>query len=116
MANQAMSQATLRRLIIALSGAKAGNEAASLIENGNALAAASSWSIPAAIVAAHTSTTTDFAALAVGDLLVHIPAVAGNAAFEAVVAAGTKPSAAVVGDLYIALRGFSLPAAHNFKL
>jgi hypothetical protein len=116
MANQVMSQATLRRLIIALSGAKAGNEAASLIENGNAMAAQSGMSIPAAIVAAHVSTTTDFAALAVGDLLVHIPATAGNAAFETIVTAGTKPSAAVVGDLYVVLRAFSAPAAHNFKL
>lgn len=116
MSNQAMSQNMLRRLIIAMSGAKAGNPLADMIEAGNAHAQASGMSIPAAIVAAHVSATTDFAALQVGDLLVHIPATAGNAAFEAIVTAGTKPTAAVVGDLYVVLRAFSVPAAHNFKL
>lgn len=116
MANQAMSQGMLRRLIIALASAPSGNGVADMIESGNALAAASGMSIPAAIVAAHTSTTTDFAALKVGDLLVHVPATAGNAAFEVVATAGTKPSAAVVGDLYVVLRAYSAPAAHAFKL
>jgi hypothetical protein len=116
MANQVMNQSWLRRLIIAVASAKAGNGLASMIENGDALALASGVSIPAAIVAAHTSTTTDFAALQVGDLLVHIPATAGNAAFETVATAGTKPSAAVVGDLYIVVRAFALPPAHNYSL
>lgn len=116
MASQSMSQNALRRLIIALSGAKPGNEVASMIESGNAMAAASAWSIPAAIIATNVSTTIDFAALAVGDLLVHIPAVAGNSIFETVATAGTKPSAAVVGDLYIVLRAFAAPAAHNYRL
>jgi hypothetical protein len=74
------------------------------------IAALGAFSIPAAIIATSTSTTTDFGALAVGDLLVHIPAVAGNADFETVAAAGTKPSAAVVGDLYVALRAVNLDA------
>jgi len=57
-----------------------------------------------AIVATSVSTTTDFGGLLVGDLLVQIPAAAGTTVFETVVTAGTKPSAAVVGDLYIVLR------------
>lgn len=61
-------------------------------------------SIAAAIVATNVSTTVDFAALQKGDILVHIPATAGNAAFAVVAAAGTAPAAAVVGDLYLAIR------------
>jgi hypothetical protein len=61
-------------------------------------------SIAAAIVATNVSTTVDFAALQVGDLLIHIPATAGNASFAVVAAAGTAPAAAVVGDLYMAVR------------
>jgi hypothetical protein len=56
------------------------------------------------IVATNVSATHDFSSLQVNDLLVHIPATAGNASFEKCVTAGTKPSAAVVGDLYIQLR------------
>lgn len=61
-------------------------------------------SIAAAIVATAASATVDFAALQVGDLLVHIPATAGSASFAPVAAAGTAPAAAVVGDLYLAIR------------
>jgi hypothetical protein len=55
-------------------------------------------------VATNVSQTVDFAALAVGDKVVHIPAVAGNADFTTCATAGTLAVAAVVGDLYIALR------------
>jgi len=61
----------------------------------------------AVIVATQTSTTHDFAALQKGDLLVHIPATAGNCSFETIAVNGTKPSAAVVGDLYLQLRIFT---------
>jgi hypothetical protein len=63
-----------------------------------------------AIVATSTSTTVNFTALQVGDILVHVPATAGNTSFETVTAAGTKPSAAVVGDLYVGLRIVNLDA------
>jgi len=116
MASQAMKQSWLRRLIIALAGTDAGNGVASMIENGNAISAASAFAVPAAIVAAHTSTTTDFAALAVGDLVAHIPATAGNSQLLTVVTAGTLPIAAVVGDLYLVIRAYAAPAAHAFKL
>ena len=66
----------------------------------------------AMIIAAHTSTTTDFGALAVGDIVVHIPAVAGNAIFYTVATAGTLPAAAVVGDLYMAWRANTLSTYH----
>jgi len=60
--------------------------------------------IQKAIVATSVSTTVDFAELKVGDLIVAIPAVAGDSMFEVCVTAKTKPSAAVVGDLYLVLR------------
>lgn len=88
---------TGKRLIESLTSNVAGNEVGGILNN-------STWGIPAAIVATSTSTTTNFTALKVGDLLVHIPATAGNSAFETIVTAGTKPSAAVVGDLYIVIR------------
>lgn len=116
MASQAFSQNELKRLGIALGSMPVGNSVADKIEAGNALAGQSGKSVAAAIVATATSTTTDFGALKVGDLVVAIPAVAGNAYFETVATAGTKPSAAVIGDLYVVLRAFSAPAAHTFRL
>ena len=74
----------------------------------NALIAALGGVASSVVIAAHTSTTTDWASLQVGDILVHIPATAGNTSFETVAAAGTKPSASVVGDLYIVLRAVNL--------
>lgn len=65
--------------------------------------------IAAAITATAVSQTTDFGALAVGDLVVMIPATAGNADFIGPVAtAGTLGQAAVIGNLYIALRANSI--------
>jgi len=56
------------------------------------------------IIATATSTTTDFGALAVGDLVATIPAAAGNSKFGTVITIGTAPFAAVIGDLYIIIR------------
>lgn len=92
-----LSQTSAQRLISGLASQTAGNEIATILAN-------STWGLPAVIVATSTSTTTNFSALIVGDLLVHIPATAGNAAFETVTTASTKPSAAVVGDLYLVVR------------
>lgn len=106
-----LSTGTLKRILSAMCSKNDANEVASAINNGNELAKQSSASIAALIVATSVSTTTDFASLKIGDKLVHIPATPGNAGFEAITVAGTKPSAAVVGDLYIALRASPLPAA-----
>lgn len=92
-----LSVYTGKRLIEALTAKAAGNEVATILNN-------STWGIPLAIVATNVSTTLNFQGLLVGDLLVHIPATAGNAAFETVATANTKPSAAVVGDLYLVVR------------
>jgi hypothetical protein len=93
----ALSLDTAKRLMIALGKQSSGNEAAGILNN-------DVYGMPLVIVATSVSTTVNFSGLQVGDLLVHIPATAGNAAFEKIVTANTKPSAAVVGDLYIAVR------------
>ena len=87
-----------------IAGALANNRVAT------ALIAALGSSSTFAILATSTSTTANFASLQVGDYLVHIPATAGNVSFETVAVAGTKPSAAVVGDLYLGLRIVNLDA------
>jgi hypothetical protein len=72
------------------------------------VAALSGLSTPAAIIATHADATTDFAALMVGDIVLHIPATAGNTSFGVVATAGTAPAAAVVGDLYLVHRPVNL--------
>jgi hypothetical protein len=86
-----------------IAGALANNRVANAL-----ITALGAWSTPAMIIAAHVSTTTDFAALAIGDIVLHIPATAGNSSFMQVVAAGTLPAAAVVGDLYMVMRAVNL--------
>lgn len=61
--------------------------------------------IAAMIVATAVSQTTDFGALEVGDLVIMIPATAGNADFIGPIAdAGNLGQAAVIGNLYMAFR------------
>jgi len=58
-----------------------------------------------AVVATTADATTDFNTLEVGDLVIHIPASAGNSEFAETASAGTNPLGnAVVSDLYVALR------------
>tara|TARA_R110002020_G_scaffold233207_2_gene444973 strand:- start:37060 stop:37371 length:312 start_codon:yes stop_codon:yes gene_type:complete len=58
------------------------------------------------IKATAVSTTTDFGALDVGDLVIQIGDAAGadDTHYMTVAAAGTLPEAAIVDDLYIVLR------------
>ena len=62
------------------------------------------------IIATAVSTTTDFGALEVGDIIVTLDEAAGTPAattgayYLTCAAAGTLPAAAVVGNLYIVLR------------
>ena len=88
-----------------IAGALANNRVAQAL-----ITALGTMNIPLAVVATSTSTTTNFGALAVGDILVHIPATAGNSSFGTVVTAGTAPATAVVGDLYVAIRAVNLDA------
>lgn len=107
----ALSADANKRLLIALTSKDAGNEVANALNIAIAGGAQDLFCVPAVIVATSTSTTTDFGALAVGDKVIHIPAVAGGAVFVTVATAGTLPIAAVVGDLYVVFRAFSAPAA-----
>lgn len=106
----ALSTNAITRLLVAASSENYGNEIANAINTGAAAGAQGLVCIPAAIVAVHTSTTTDFGVLAVGDFVIHIPASAGNAIFYTVATIGTLPASAVVGDLYVVLRAFAAPA------
>jgi len=110
----ALSKDSTKRIFEAVTDqVNAGPEIVDAINAAETLTAQAAWSQAALIVAAHTSTTTDFAALAVGDKVVHIPASAGNAIFYTVATAGTLPAAAVVGDLYIVIR--AVPATPSVK-
>jgi len=56
------------------------------------------------IIGTGTSTTTDFGALEVGDLVIQIEDAAATTHYMTVATAGTLPEPAVSGDLYIVLR------------
>jgi len=86
-----------------IAGALANNRVAQAL-----IAALGSYSISGSIVANNVSTSVDFGSLLVGDYLVHIPSSPGGAQFAAVVANGTAPFAAVVGDLYLVFRAINL--------
>lgn len=107
----ALSDKLTKRLMHAVTDQALGGELVDAVNKGAAQAAQDAFCIPALIVATSTSTTTDFAALKVGDKVVHIPATAGSADFTTVATAGTLAEAAVVGDLYIVLRAFVADAA-----
>lgn len=102
---------TVKSLMIALTNADKGNEVASALNNSIVEVAQVGWTIKSLIVATSTSTTTDFAALAVGDKVVVIPASAGNSHFVSVATAATLPEAAVIGSLYVVLRAYTAPSA-----
>ena len=90
-----------------LAGALANNRVAQAL-----ITALGTYSASALIIATSTSQTTDFAALAVGDYVIHIPATPGSAGFTHVTTAGTLGAAAVVGDLYMAMRLVNLDATN----
>lgn len=107
----ALSSDAAKRLLISVTSKTAGNEIVDALNVALAGGAQDLFAIPALIVATATSTTTDFAALAVGDKVAILPATAGNAQFVTVATAGTLPQAAVVGSLYVVIRAFVAPAA-----
>lgn len=106
-----LSAAAAKAVAIAMGDNPTAQEVCVAVNNGNALALISGASIALAIVATSTSTTLNFAALAVGDLVMVLPASAGNSHFVLCATAGTLPEAAVNGSLYVALRQLVLPAA-----
>lgn len=76
-----LSTDATKRLLVATASKDAGNEVASAINNGAALAALMTYGAQNLIVATGTSQTTDFGDLEVGDTILHVPASAGNAEF-----------------------------------
>jgi hypothetical protein len=115
-----LSSNTVKRLMHALTSRTAGLEMANALDAASAANAQDGMHIAAAIVASHASATTDFAALAVGDKVIHIAAGAApaNVNWASVITAGTNPDGAgVIGDLYIALRApAAAPASRTDKL
>jgi hypothetical protein len=107
----ALSDNDTKRIISAVADKTLGNTLASMLNKSDA----ASHFIAAAIVATNVSQTIDFAGkLAVGDLVVMVPAVAGNADFIGPIAtAGDLGQAAVVGNLYVVLRAVAATAAVN---
>lgn len=111
----ALSADAVKRLMIGLASADAGNEVANAVQAGAAVAAQSPVCVVAAIVATAVSQTTDFGVLKVGDKVAMIPATAGNADFITVAVAGDLGQAAVVGNLYLVLRPLVLDATLAVK-
>lgn len=112
----ALSADAVKRLMVGLASADAGNEVATAIDKGVAHAAQSPICIAAAITATNVSQTIDFGSLKVGDIVVMIPAVAGNSDFIGPIAvAGNLGQAAVVGNLYLVLRALVLDSAFSVK-
>jgi hypothetical protein len=60
--------------------------------------------IQAMVLGTAADTTTDFADVKIGDLIVDI----SNGGFEVATAAGEKPTAGAIGDLYMLLRGMEV--------
>lgn len=111
----ALSQDAVKRLMIALASADAGNEVANAINSGSAHTTQSPMCIVAAIVATNVSQTVDFGAVKVGDQVLMIPATAGNADLITIATAGNLGQAAVVGNIYVVLRAFVADATSAVK-
>lgn len=118
----ALSERAVRRLMVSLGDQTAGKEVADAIDAATASRASSTpgvtlQMVAAMITATSTSQTVDFGALVVGDQVLMVPATAGSAdAIGPIVAAGTLGQAAVVGNVYLVLRAFKIPAAHTNSL
>jgi hypothetical protein len=104
-----LSAKARKNLMVAVADQDAGNEIATAIDNGLA-GSFEGFATVTAVVATSTSTTTNFSGLLVGDLVMILPAVAGNAQFVTCATVGTLPQAAVVGSLYIVMR--AVPAVN----
>lgn len=107
-----LSTDAIKRLQHALGSKAVGNEVATALNLHDAMRSQSAMVIPMVVVATNVSQTIDFAALAVGDLVIMIPATAGNADLIGPIAvAGTLGQAAVVGNIYVAFRPLVAPTA-----
>lgn len=100
-----------RKLIIALAGRDTGATIGNILNGADAYSTQFPFGIAALIVATNVSQTIDFGALAVGDKVIHIATTPGNPDWVTVATKGTLGEAAVVGDLYVAIRAYAAPAA-----
>lgn len=112
----ALSDNAAKRIMHALGDQTAGREVIDAVNKGSSFQAQSAKVIVAAIVATSVSQTTDFGALLVGDQVLMIPATAGSADLITISTAGNLGQAAVVGNIYVALRSFVADAANSTKL
>lgn len=111
-----LSEALVRRLMHAVTDQALARELVDTINQVDAFKDQSARVIAAAIVATATSQTTDFGALRVGDQVLMIPATAGNADLITITTIGDLGQAAVVGNIYLVLRAFAVPAASTVRL
>jgi hypothetical protein len=102
-----LSTQLVKNLLTSVCSQDLGNELVTATNLGLGLSDLSSHAIVGVIVATNVSQTVDFGVLAVGDIVVYVPAAAGTTHFVTVATAGTLGEAAVVGDLYIALRSLT---------
>lgn len=108
----ALSTSAVMRLLVAAADQTLGNEIATAVNQGQQLAGSTDRFCDFVITATSTSATTDFGALAVGDLVIAVPAGAGGAVNGYVIAtAGTLPALAVVGSKYMVFRALDLTAS-----
>jgi len=107
----ALSADEIKRLMIMTTSTEVGNSMADAINAGEDLALQTVRALTLCVVATNVSQTIDFAALRVGDIVVRLQLAVSAAAvgFYTCAVAGTLPAAAVVGDLYIALRTRAVP-------
>lgn len=111
-----LSESLVKRLMHALTDQALAKELVDAVNQHDALLSQSAKVVAAVIVATATSQTTDFGALRVGDQVLMIPATAGNADLITIATIGDLGQAAVVGNIYVALRAFAAPAASTVKL
>lgn len=111
----ALSADAVKRLMVSTASGDVGNEVANAVQAGAAHAAQSPVCLVAAIVATSVSQTVDFGALKVGDKVVMIPAVAGNADFISPGVVGDLGQAAVIGNLYLVMRALVLDSTLAVK-
>lgn len=107
----ALSADAVKRVAVAVAGKPAANEVVDALNSGISAAQQDLFCLPLLIIGTSTSATVDFGSLVVGDRVIMIPTVAGNAAFFTVVTAGTLPASGVVGNLFLVLRAYAPPTA-----
>lgn len=111
-----LSDNLVKRLMHALTDQTLAKELVDAINQHDAHLTQSGKMLIAAIVATNVSQTIDFAVLKIGDQVLMIPATAGNADLITITVAGDLGQAAVVGNIYVVLRSFVVPAASAVKL